>query len=205
VAVFNPYHVPTHGELETDGGMALVRASGAAVPSYVLGEGSFLRAGGVDLVTITGGVASAGLAADTLCISNETVNFTAYGPLVTVVMAPSGPILFRRDGNYVRNLVPVDVAAGPLRIALRIVRPNPARHGAVVEFTLGAPTPVRCTVHDVRGSRVATVVEASFGAGSHARRWNGCDDHGRRVAPGVYFVVLATPGGRDTAKLVVAR
>jgi len=205
VAVFNPHHLPTSGEIETDGAMAMVRHAGTALHGYILGEGSSLRAGGVDLVTISGGVASAGLAADTLCISSAAVNFTAYAPAVVVVMSPTGPVLFRRDGDYVRNMYAVDAATVPLRTALRIVPPNPARLGAAVEFTLGAPSAVRCTVHDVRGTRVATVVNASLGAGTHLRRWDGRDDRGRRVAPGVYFVVLTTPGSRDTAKVVVAR
>ena len=204
-AVFNPRHRATHGEIETDGAMAMVRHAGRELRGYLLGEGQSLRAGGLDLVTISGGLASVGLSGDTLSLSSAAVNFSAYGPAVVQVTSPEGPVLFRRDGDYVRNLHPVDASAIPLRTGLGVVRPNPARRGATVEFTLAVAASVRCTVHDVRGTRVTTLLDATLGPGTHLRRWDGRDSRGRRVAPGVYFVVLRTPAGLDTAKLVVAR
>jgi hypothetical protein len=36
-------------------------------------------------------------------------------------------------------------------------------------------------------------------------RWDGCDDAGRPVASGVYFYSLATPGVRESRKMILLR
>lgn len=205
VAVFDPRHRPTQGEIATDGAMALVRHAGTEVRGYLLGEGSYLGATGRDLVQLGSAQASVGLAGDTLHVSDPGLCFRAYGPAVTAVSSPAGPVLFRREGDYVRSLQPVDVGGLPGRSGLLAVRPNPARRGVAVQFTLAAAGVVRCTVHDVRGARVATVREARLAAGTYSWRWDGRDGRGARVAPGIYFVVLRTPGGSDTGKLVLTR
>jgi flagellar hook assembly protein FlgD len=40
-------------------------------------------------------------------------------------------------------------------------------------------------------------------AGVHAPRWDGRDEEGRKVAPGVYFARLATAGGSTDAQRIV--
>jgi len=83
--------------------------------------------------------------------------------------------------------------------------PNPlrARQAGVIACTLPAGGRARITVHDVRGARVATLLDGQRPAGRWQVPWNGVGDHGARVAPGVYFVHLATPAGGATRRLVV--
>ena len=72
----------------------------------------------------------------------------------------------------------------------------------MIAFTLERPSVVGLRIVDVSGRLVRTIVRGALrGAGAHRLDWNGCDDAGRRAAPGVYFVRLDA-GGAGTARPV---
>jgi hypothetical protein len=74
---------------------------------------------------------------------------------------------------------------GPL--ALR-VRPNPVPLAASIKLTLPRDGKARVTIYDVAGRRVRTLAGAWFARGPHAITWDGRNDRGVRVEPGVYVV-----------------
>ncbi|TMQ47176.1 MAG: hypothetical protein E6K73_14045 [Candidatus Eisenbacteria bacterium] len=76
-----------------------------------------------------------------------------------------------------------------LPISLRVV-PNPARAGARVSFHLPRETHDRLAIYDGAGRRLRLLHEGTLAAGTHAMTWDARDGDGRRVAPGVYFVLL---------------
>ena len=45
------------------------------------------------------------------------------------------------------------------------------------------------------------VQPAIFAPGPHSFTWDGLDDAGRSVAPGIYFAVVRTPEGDQTTRL----
>jgi hypothetical protein len=75
----------------------------------------------------------------------------------------------------------------PVAFALRQNEPNPFAASTVVAFDLPAAGPVALDVVDVKGRVVRTLVRGAMPAGRHAATWDGCDDAGARVGPGVYF------------------
>jgi alpha-mannosidase len=79
------------------------------------------------------------------------------------------------------------------------VGPNPARRGAVARVWLALPAEarVRVTVHDLRGARVTTLLDARASAGGHRARWDTA-----AARPGVYFL-RAEAAGRVTTRRVV--
>jgi hypothetical protein len=52
---------------------------------------------------------------------------------------------------------------------------------------------------------VTTLLDSEVGAGAHSVRWEGMDDGGRRVRPGLYLCRLDAAGERHTAKLMMLR
>ncbi|MBZ0270384.1 hypothetical protein K8I85_19700, partial [bacterium] len=91
---------------------------------------------------------------------------------------------------------------------ITFVGPNPFRTAARIAFVVpddgvGA-VPVRLSVHDVAGRRVATVLDEAMAPGAHDAHWNGRDGGGRPVVPGVYFARLKVGPRESTAKLVRA-
>jgi flagellar hook assembly protein FlgD len=48
-------------------------------------------------------------------------------------------------------------------------------------------------------------VNRPHAAGAHTARWNGTDDHGRRVGSGVYFYEIQSSGFRASKKLILLK
>jgi hypothetical protein len=118
------------------------------------------------------------------------------------------PSLFiaRWDVTGTNVELPPDLAGGgPSALLLAPPRPNPARGRATFRYALPREGAVWLTIHDARGRTIATIVSAQQAAGMHAAIWLGRDDHGARVAPGVYYARLEAPGGVETARIAVVR
>ncbi|MBD3162762.1 MAG: T9SS type A sorting domain-containing protein [Candidatus Eisenbacteria bacterium] len=101
---------------------------------------------------------------------------------------------------------PADVAGGG-SIGARIPRlhavfPNPASGAAEIRFDLPAAGPVRLSLFDPAGRRVAVLQDRSGEAGTHRLVWDGVDAGGRAIAPGVYFLRLDTETGSHARKLI---
>ncbi len=72
--------------------------------------------------------------------------------------------------------------------------PNPFRAQTLIHFTLQRPQSVKLVVYDVLGRQVRLLAEQRLPAGAHRRRWDGRNDSGVRVPPGMYFYVLHFAG-----------
>ena len=83
------------------------------------------------------------------------------------------------------------------------VTPNPTRGAASILFPTRFEGRVRIQVFDVSGRRVRALWDDPLPAGFHRIPWDGRDDQGRRVTPGLYFVRLQLDGMYRAGKLVV--
>jgi hypothetical protein len=84
-------------------------------------------------------------------------------------------------------------------------RPNPTRGAVLVDFSLPRAGAADIAVYSV-GGRLARVLHSGPAAvGTHALRWDGRGDDGRRVSAGVYIVEIRAPGFAATRKLLVQR
>ena len=93
----------------------------------------------------------------------------------------------------------------PLVLALRQPYPNPSAIGAQIRYDLPRPAPVDLRVYDVAGTLVRRLVDGVQAAGYRRAYWNGSDDRGRRVAPGVYYCRFKAGDFLAVQKLVVRR
>lgn len=122
-----------------------------------------------------------------------------------VAVWKSGAADLPLSGTYrlqVRPLV-TDVPGGaPARTALAAAFPNPLHDGTNVAFDLAAAGNVRLEVYDLHGARVRTLTNRRWEAGTWQVRWNGDDESGRGVAPGVYFVRFQAHGVTDARRVV---
>ena len=108
--------------------------------------------------------------------------FLAYGPFAATASAEAPSVAFVTQ-NF----------------------PNPA-HGGRTTIAYGVPQSVGATVHttlrfyDVRGRLVRSLVDGLVPPGRYQVSWDGKDDHGAGVAPGVYFYEYAAGPTRLTKK-----
>jgi len=83
--------------------------------------------------------------------------------------------------------------------------PNPFNPLTTVRYTLPAKGHVTLDVYDLRGERVATLVNEDRDAGAYTATWRGTNDRGATVSSGVYFAKLSTPKGERSYKLVLLK
>lgn len=90
----------------------------------------------------------------------------------------------------------------PRALALGAPRPNPMRSSSV--FTVDVPRDgsARVEVFDVAGRRVRTIVAGDLPAGSHELVFDGRDDAGRELPPGLYRVHARTARESSSRALV---
>jgi hypothetical protein len=111
----------------------------------------------------------------------------------TVVVKPSGGIA-QSENNVL-----------PLVFALSQSYPNPSASGSLVRYALPRPAQVDLRIYDVAGTLVRRLVDGAQPAGYRRAYWNGSDDRGRTVAPGVYYCRFKADDFLATQKLVVRR
>jgi len=96
-------------------------------------------------------------------------------------------------------------AAAPPAFSLFAAAPNPFGHETTVRWQLVRAARLRAEVFDVRGRRVATILDAARPAGPGEVRWPGRDHKGQAVAAGVYFVRVQALGETQTRRVVLIR
>jgi hypothetical protein len=94
---------------------------------------------------------------------------------------------------------------GPLGIALAAPAPNPAFRSARLGYSLARAGHVRLSIRSVAGRVVRRLVDRDADAGPGVAAWDGTTDRGTIAAPGVYFVVLESPEGTFSRRLVWLR
>jgi hypothetical protein len=75
----------------------------------------------------------------------------------------------------------------PERFYVHPSYPNPFNSSATIEYSVPARLPVRISVYDVLGRRIALITDEVQSPGEHAVCWNGTDMGGREMPTGVYF------------------
>jgi len=71
--------------------------------------------------------------------------------------------------------------------------PNPFSENVTIPFaTNGQNTFVQIVIYDLMGKRVAEVVGQNFAEGYHQAMWEGKDNLGTKVAPGIYVYSIRT-------------
>lgn len=88
------------------------------------------------------------------------------------------------------------------RIELYPNRPNPFTNMTRITFRLPERMEASLVIYDIRGRRVAKLVDGVLEAGEHTVQWNGLDENGRPVSAGTYFYRLTTPMGTYTRSML---
>lgn len=86
--------------------------------------------------------------------------------------------------------------------ALPVAAPNPFRFEARIRCVATGNGPVDVWVYDGLGRRVRLLCASPTPDGSAVAVWDGRDNAGRVLPPGVYYGVVGSPGRREPVRLV---
>ena len=94
----------------------------------------------------------------------------------------------------------------PHRFEVLPPQPNPVTRDKLqvrIDLILPAAQAVEVAVYDVLGRRVFARSLEQWRAGRNRFIWNGRDEHGRRVGPGLYFVRFRNQSQQVTRKILI--
>jgi hypothetical protein len=124
-----------------------------------------------------------------------------FADLVGDGTTPPGGTVIRFDSNEPLFVdAESDAPAQPVAFSLGTAFPNPFAATTTVPFEVERAGPVRLSVFDVLGRRVALLVDGDMSAGAHRATLDGS-----RLTTGVYFVVLEADGQRQATKVLLVR
>jgi len=83
--------------------------------------------------------------------------------------------------------------------------PNPFSDHVIIEYSIREETRIRVEVYDMNGHRINELVNKNATAGKYKAVWDGRDDAGNIVPPGVYYCRLQTGVRNETMKIVLMR
>jgi glucose/arabinose dehydrogenase len=132
------------------------------------------------------------------------------GP-VDLMLGLDGALYYTQyAGQQIRRLrygplVGVDPADLPRAVLFEAPRPNPMSSVATLRFALPALGRARLRVFDVQGRLVRLLCDGDREPGTHAEAWDGADDAGNVVPPGLYFARLEAGGLTLSQRIVRVR
>lgn len=126
---------------------------------------------------------------------NGTLGSSTDWAVAAIEIRPATPSASKQEAQQAGVLL--------TNLGLRVF-PNPARHTATIAYDLSEGAPVRVTIHDAAGRRIAVLTGPEV-PGSHRLTWDGRDTAGNHVPAGVYFVEADIGSRRWTRKLVLQR
>lgn len=113
------------------------------------------------------------------------------------------PIFLADVLTVTRAVPPVSVGgAGSGSPRLLVAAPNPFQNATAVHFELPHAGDVDMLVFDASGRRVRTLWTGHAAAGMRSVTWDGADDAGRQLSPGVYLIRLDAAGVHRERRVV---
>ncbi len=150
-------------------------------------------------------------------ISGSTANRQELTPAATMIggyyyciwadnrNANAGFDIFMNSLQYTRTDAEDEFdAVVPRVFSLEQNYPNPFNPETVIAYALEKPAQVELSIFNVLGQKVATLVDAQQGAGSHEVRWNAANGN-QPLASGVYFYKLVVDGAAQTRKMTLLK
>lgn len=114
------------------------------------------------------------------------------------------------EGWYDVTTLPTstDDATAPVCVSrINLISPNPFSknaHGSIsIQYSAKALEPVSFDIFNLKGQLVKHASAIVSSAGQHTLNWNGRDNYGNPVRPGVYFVKMHSRTGSNTKKLLI--
>jgi len=93
----------------------------------------------------------------------------------------------------------------PKTFGLKQNYPNPFNPETTIPYTVPERSHVEITVYNLLGQKVATLFDGIRKPGLYKAVWNGCDQDGREVGGGMYFIQMRAKNFHQNKKIVLLR
>lgn len=110
---------------------------------------------------------------------------------------------FRRESNEVEATLTLTPATPSFQVIDNVI--DSQNGTARVDCHLDASTHVKAAVYDQSGALISEVLDATLSAGVWPIEWDGNNDSGGSVSPGVYYLAAEKHGKSERKKILVRR
>ena len=107
-------------------------------------------------------------------------------------------------GNVVVGIVP-DEGIAPKAFRLKQNYPNPFNPNTTIAYDLPDAGPVRLTIYNILGQKIAELVNKRQPAGSYTIDWNGRDNRGNLLPSAVYLYTLQSNDLRQVRRMLLIK
>ncbi|MBS3742077.1 MAG: T9SS type A sorting domain-containing protein [Candidatus Cloacimonetes bacterium] len=83
--------------------------------------------------------------------------------------------------------------------------PNPFANSTTFKFSLKEPARVKIDIYNVEGQLVKNLVNDELNSTNHSVTWNGKDEAGKKVSPGIYFTKVSAGNVSDVHKILIIK
>jgi hypothetical protein len=140
----------------------------------------------------------------------ETVEARVYSPatgrpLKYNLVDYSGNKPVFAQGNYADLVLEtLPIAEYPSDFKLEVI-PNPFKGNTVISFVLMRDDVVKVNLFDASGKMVRSFTDKKYAADRYRISWDGTDNNGKKLYPGIYFLTAETSNGVYIDKVVVLK
>ena len=153
--------------------------------------------GNVDIAVFGNGLALAGTGE----AAKVTFRVTGRGDAGIGVMSAEGRGTDNR-AIVLGNSTSTPPKATPTQSGLAFVGPNPSAGKHSLNFALAKTGAIDLAIYSVDGRRVKMLAHGAYAAGNYPIVWDGRDDNGTTVKPGLYWVRLTTRDGNFSRTVI---
>jgi hypothetical protein len=83
--------------------------------------------------------------------------------------------------------------------------PNPFRQFVFIEYEIKKTGHVQAWISDINGKKIRNLISATQQEGRYRLIWNGENESGDKVSPGIYYCSMLTDDNKGTLKLILIR
>lgn len=123
----------------------------------------------------------------------------------TLYAGTTGFGVWKRPVSEMLPVLAVDPGVEHPGLELGINHPNPFGASTTIQYSLPSTTSVRLVVYDVMGRAVRTLADGIHPAGATRLVWDGRDERGASVRPGIYVYRLDAAGTTLTRRMALVR
>jgi len=119
------------------------------------------------------------------------------------VVTRSGKIPHYGEGNYANVVLEIGpISEAPFKFD---VLPNPFKEQTEIVLNLQKEDVVKIDIFDNSGRLVKSLANKQYTASQHQISWNGTDMTGKKLDPGIYFVIAETTESVYTEKVIILK
>jgi photosystem II stability/assembly factor-like uncharacterized protein len=122
-----------------------------------------------------------------------------------LVLGTHARSMYKMDLAFITDVETVAEAEIISDYVLKQNYPNPFNPSTTIEFSVPKTEQVKIKIYNTTGQIIKEIANKEFNLGTHTVSWNGTNNHGNKVASGVYLYSLETGKQRITKKLTLSK